>query len=325
VEELLDQAWSALKEMQFESSSLYLRRAKNALNEFLTVRTNELLWEFNPLHDLIKRLKMQKKFSAEIAEIERSNVDVITARDLNRLSRSVEMVRAGMKDVFEEQREKARRLIEKASRADKQTGRSWEMWSESETQAGKGDLWEAFNSLETAVNAIGRKGGDTPEALSKQLSDMLDVANRHRVELKGTEKAYADALALMNEGKNAMTLLRSACELSRKEVRATYPDITAELQFAGEALEGRPMDVVVHLKNEAAFEARKVRAFIFGDVEVKGMVEAETLKAGQSTQGRITIVPNRPGILSLGISVKCKPLLTEEDVLYDSKFDLDVK
>jgi hypothetical protein len=26
-----------------------------------------------------------------------------------------------------------------------------------------------------------------------------------------------------------------------------------------------------------------------------------------------------------GISVKCKPLLTEEDVLYDSKFDLDVK
>ncbi|MCG7844565.1 MAG: hypothetical protein MIO90_03950, partial [Methanomassiliicoccales archaeon] len=325
VEELLDQSWSALKEMQFEPASLYLRRAKNALNEFLTVRTNELLWEFNPLHDLIKRLKLQKKFSANIAEIERSSIDAVTARDLNRLSRSVELVKAGMRDIFEEQREKARTLIEKASRADKQTGRSWELWSESETQAANGDLWDAFNSLETAVNAIGRKGGDSPEVLSKQLSDMLDVANRHRVELRGTEKAYAEALALIKEGKNAMSQLRTACEISRKEVRATYPDIAAELQFVGEALEGRPMDVIVHLKNEAEYEARNVRAFIFGDVDVKGMVEAESLKAMAETEGRITIVPMKPGLLSLGISVKCKPLLTEEDVLYDSKFDLDVK
>lgn len=81
----------------------------------------------------------------------------------------------------------------------------------------------------------------------------------------------------------AVTLLRKACKFLGMEVHATYPDITAELQFAGEAKEGRLMDEVVHLKNEAEFEARKVRAFIFGNVEVKGMVEAETLKAGEAT------------------------------------------
>ena len=27
----------------------------------------------------------------------------------------------------------------------------------------------------------------------------------------------------------------------------------------------------------------------------------------------------------LGMTIKCKPLLTDEDVLYDSEFDLDVK
>jgi tetratricopeptide (TPR) repeat protein len=325
VEELLDQSWSSLKEMRFDSASLYLRRARNGLNEFLTVRTNELLWEFNPLHDLIKRLKLQKRFSTEIGEIERAVVDSITPRDFNRLARNVDLVKAGMKDIFQEQREKVRRTIEKASRSGKEAGRSWEVWADAETQAQKGDLWEAFNSLETAINVIGRKAGETPEQLSRQLSETLERANRRRLELPGTQKAYADALQAQKEGKNALELLRKAIEMSRKEVRATYPDISAELELVGEAKEGRPMDVVVHLKNEAEHEARNVRAFIFGDAEVKGMVEAEVLRPKEEVKGRITIIPNRVGILSLGISVKCKPLLTDEDVLYDSKFDLDVK
>jgi len=325
VEELLDQSWSSLKEMRFESASLYLRRARNGLNEFLTVRTNELLWEFNPLHDLIKRLKIQKRFSAEISEIERAVVDSITPRDLNRLARNVDLVKAGMKDIFQEQREKVRRTVEKASRSGKEAGRSWEVWADAETQAKKGDLWEAFNSLETAINALGRKAGETPEQLSRQLSETLERANQQRIELPGTQKAFADALQAQKDGKNPLELLRKAIEMSRKEVRSTYPDISAELELVGEAKEGCPMDVVVHLKNEAAHEAKNVRAFIFGDAEVKGMVEAEVLKPGQEVKGRITVIPNRVGIISLGISVKCKPLLTDEDVLYDSKFDLDVK
>jgi len=325
VEELLDQAWSSLREMRFDSASLYLRRARNGLNEFLTVRTNELLWEFNPLHDLIKRLKLQKRFSTEIAEIERAVVDNIAPRDLNQLARNVELVKAGMKDIFQEQREKVRRTIEKASRSGKEAGRSWEVWADSEAQAKKGDLWEAFNSLETSLNVIGRKAGETPEQLSRQLSEMLERANRQRIELPGTQKAFAEALQAQKEGKNALELLRKAVEASRKEVRSTYPDISAELELVGEAREGRPMDVVVHLKNEADHDARNVRAFIFGDAEVKGMVEAEVLRPNEEVKGRITVIPNRVGILSLGISVKCKPLLTDEDVLYDSKFDLDVK
>jgi len=325
VEELLDQCWSSLRDMKFDSASLYLRRARNGLNEFLTVRTNELLWEFNPLHDLIKRLKMRQKFSAEIEDIERTEVENISPRDLNRLSRSVELVRAGMRDVFQEQREKTRRAIEKASRADKQTGRSWEIWADAEGQAARGDLWEAFNLLETSINVIGRPAGETPELLSKQISEMLERANSMRIDLQGTERAYAEALHVQREGKNPTELLKKACEISRKEVRSTYPDISAELEFSGEVAEGRPLDVVVHLKNEAEHGARNVRAFIFGDAEVKGMVEAESLKGGEETKGRITVIPNRPGILSLGISVKCKPMLTDEDVLYDSKFDLDVK
>ena len=325
VEELLDQSWTSLKEMRFDSASLYLRRAKNGLNEFLTVRTNELLWEFNPLHDLIKRLKIQKRFSAEIEEIEKAVVDQITPRDLNRLARNVDLVKAGMRDIFQEQKEKVRRTIEKASRSGKEAGRSWEVWADAETQAKKGDLWEAFNSLETAMNVLGRKAGETPEQLSKQLSETLERANRQRIELPGTQKAYADALQAQKEGKSPLELLRKAIEMSRKEVRSTYPDISAELELVGEAKEGRAMDVIVHLKNEAEHEARNVRAFIFGDAEVKGMVEAETLKPNQEVKGRITVIPNRVGILSLGISVKCKPLLTDEDVLYDSKFDLDVK
>ncbi|MHC1680329.1 MAG: hypothetical protein AB9860_03650 [Methanomassiliicoccales archaeon] len=325
VEELLDQSWTSLKEMRFESASLYLRRAKNGLNEFLTVRTNELLWEFNPLHDLIKRLKIQKRFSAEISEIEKAVVDQITPRDLNRLARNVELIKAGMRDIFQEQKEKVRRTIEKSSRSGKEAGRSWEVWADAETQAKKGDLWEAFNSLETALNFLGRKAGETPDQLSKQLSETLERANRQRIELPGTQKVYADALQAQKEGKNPLELLRKAIEMSRKEVRSTYPDISAELELVGEAKEGRAMDVVVHLKNEAEHEARNVRAFIFGDAEVKGMVEAEVLKPNQEVKGRITVIPNRVGILSLGISVKCKPLLTDEDVLYDSKFDLDVK
>ncbi|MCX6651422.1 MAG: hypothetical protein NT131_07200 [Methanomassiliicoccales archaeon] len=325
IEELLDQTWSSLKELKFESSYLYLRRARNALSEFLTMRTNELVWEFNPLHDLIKRLKLQKKFATEIAEIEKTSTDTVTPRDLNRLSRNLELVKAGMKDIYQEQRETVRKNIEKASRSGKQTGRSWELWSDSASQAQKGDLWEAFNSLEAAVNAVGRKPGESSEQLSKQLFDVLERANRNRIQLQGTEKAYADALSLMKEGKNAVEQLKKACEISRKEIRATYPDITAELQFVGAAVDGRPMDIVVHLRNDGQHEARKVKAFIFGDVDVKGMVEIETLKAGEATSGRITVTPMKPGLLTLGISVKCKPLLTDEDVLYDSKFDLDVK
>ena len=325
VEELLDQSWAALQEMRFESASLYLRRARNGLNEFLTVRTNELLWEFNPLHDLVKRLKQQKRFTAEIDEITKITLDGITSRDINRLSRNVDLVKEGMKDIFQEQREKVRRTIEKSSRSGKETGRSWEVWADAETQAKKGDLWEAFNSLETAINVIGRKAGESPEQLSKQISEMLERANRQRIELPGTQKAYADALEAQNEGRSPLELLRKAIELSRKEVRSTYPDISAELELIGEAKEGREMEVVIHLKNEAAYEARKVRAFIFGDAEVKGMVEAEVLKPKEAVKGRVTVIPNRVGILSLGISVKCKPLLTDEDVLYDSKFDLDVK
>ncbi len=325
VEELLDQSWSSLKDMRFDSASLYLRRARNGLNEFLTVRTNELLWEFNPLHDLIKRLKIQKRFSAEISEIERAVVDSITPRDLNRLARNVDLVKAGMRDIFQEQKEKVRRTIEKSSRSGKEAGRSWEVWADAETQAKKGDLWEAFNSLETALNVLGRKAGETPDQLSKQLSETLERANRRRIELPGTQKAFADALQAQKEGKNPLELLRKAIEMSRKEVRSTYPDISAELELVGEAKEGRSMDVIIHLKNEAEYEARNVRAFIFGDAEVKGMVEAEVLKPNEEVKGRITVIPNRVGILSLGISVKCKPLLTDEDVLYDSKFDLDVK
>ncbi|MBP7087537.1 MAG: hypothetical protein KBA58_05700, partial [Methanomassiliicoccales archaeon] len=325
VEELLNQSWSSLKEMRFDSASLYLRRARNGLNEFLTVRTNELLWEFNPLHDLIKRLKLQKRFAAEISEIEKAVVDNIAPRDFNRLARNVDLVKEGMKDIFQEQREKVRRTIEKASRSGKETGRSWEVWADAETQAKKGDLWEAFNSLETSLNVVGRKAGETPEQLSRQLSETLERANRRRIELPGTQKAYADALQAQKDGKNPLELLRKAIEMSRKEVRSTYPDISAELELVGEAREGRALDVVVHLKNEAEYEARNVRAFIFGDAEVKGMVEAEVLKPNEEVKGRITVIPNRIGILSLGISVKCKPLLTDEDVLYDSKFDLDVK
>ncbi|HIH76611.1 MAG TPA: hypothetical protein HA343_04785 [Methanomassiliicoccales archaeon] len=88
----------------------------------------------------------------------------------------------------------------------------------------------------------------------------------------------------------------------------TSPGIPVELELVGEAKESRAMDVVVHLKNEAEHEARNVRAFIFGNAEVKGMVEAEVLKPNQEVRGRINVIPNRIGILSMGISVKCKPL-----------------
>ena len=325
VEELLDHSWTALKELKFDSASLYLRRARNGFNEFLTLRANELIWEYNPLHDLIKHLDLRSKFAAEIEDIGRTDVANITPRDLNRLARSVELVRAGMRDVFQDYRERARRSIERASRAGKETGRSWEVWADAESQAKKGDLWEAFSSLESAVSSVGRKAGETPEQLSRLVSEILDKASHNLIVLPATEKAFAEAIDAQKQGRNPMEALKKAVEASRREVRLTYPDISAEVEVAGEAIEGRPMDLVIHLRNEAKHDARKLRAFVFGDAEVRGMVEAELLKAGEGTSGRITVVPNRPGLLSLGISVKCKPLLTDEDVLYDSKFDMDVK
>ncbi len=325
IEGLLEQGLSSLRELRFDSASLFLRRARTALNEFLATRTNELLWEFTPLHDLMKRFKAQRRFAAEVAEIERTTVDGIDPRALNRLSRNVELVRAGLGDIFQEQREKARRAIERAARAGKEAGRAWEVWAEAEAQAGKGDLWGAFTSLEAAVNAIGRKAGEAPEQLSKQVAEVLERAGRERVRLPETERAYAEALQAGRDGGADAELLRRALETSRNEVRATCPRIAVDAELAGDAKEGRPMDVLLRVTNTGEHAARAVRAFLFGDAEVRGMLEAEALAPGESAEGRITVIPNRVGILSLGISVKCRPLLTDEDILYDSKLDLDVK
>jgi len=324
VEELLDRSWSSLKDMKFDSASLYLRRARNGLHEFMTLRMNELLWEFGPLHDLIKRLKLHDRFSAEINDITGLVVDGATPRDLNRLSRSVDLVKAGLGDMFQEQRERVRRIIEKASRAGKETGRSWEVWADSESRAKRGDLWEAFSSLESAVSFIGQRAGQAPEQLSRQLSESLKRAKDMDVELPGTEKAYAVALMAEKDGKRA-ELMGKALETLQQEVRSMYPRVTADVELAGEVREGRPLDVKLCLRNDSGHGARSVRAFVFGDVEVKGMVEAGSLGPGEEVRGRITVIPNRAGIMSLGITVKCKPLLTDEDVLYDSKIDLDVK
>lgn len=325
IESLLDQCFSALRTMQFEPASLYLRRARNSLNEFMVLRTNELLWEFGPLHDLIKRLKLEKRFEAEIADIEKISVDKVEPRDLNQISRSVDLVRAGMNDIFQEKREEARRIIEKSSRSDKQTGRAWEIYSDASAQANRGDLWEAFSSLEQSVKAIGQKAGETPEQLKRQISELLENANRYRIELPLTQRAYAEALELQDAGKDPMDQLKKAKESSLREVRGTYPRIIASTDMSGDAIEGRPIDVIITLRNTGDHSARNVKAFVFGDVEVKGMMDVGELKANATAEGRVTVVPMKAGLLSLGLSIKCRPVLTDEDVLFDNRFDMDVK
>ncbi len=79
-----------------------------------------------------------------------------------------------------------------------------------------------------------------------------------------------------------LSSVRPSCSLMVMVAQGQGPpshlrDVSVEPELVGEAKESSAMDIVVHLKNEADFEARNVHAFIIGDAEVKGMVEAEVL------------------------------------------------
>ncbi len=326
---LLDQADEALLALDFEKSSLFLRRAKAQLLETVGRESGRNYEELMSLYKLLNEIGYDRsKLPSSVLRLHESRGASFGTKELEALNVGIRTLRQVLIGEFDHKRIKVAEEIAKAKESGLEVNISEGLYTSATGGILTQDIGEAYRTLEKCERSIGTAGVANEEYkhTSSKLKAELEKIRAGGVPITAAENLLTKAEALHDiDTVQALGLLNEAVAKVEEEKQLMMPDIGIDIDFLDEPQKGSWAKVRLHVSNGGNAVAREINIEIIGDVEVKGLTGIDRLVKGEERIIEASIRPKSSGTIGVKLMLSCKSIVSEEMVGFESEFELAVE
>jgi hypothetical protein len=325
---LLDQADEALLALDFEKSSLFLRRAKAQFLETVGRESGRNYEELASLYKLLNQIGYDRsKLPPSVLRLHEAKGGTFGSKELEALNLGIRTLRQKVIEEFERKRIHVAEEIAKAKRSGLEVNISEGLYTSATGGMLTQDIGEAYRTLEQCERSIGTASaannefGQTRTKLIAELERLRGAGDLIGSANEMLEKA--DALR-HHDTKQALGILNEAMAKVERQKQLIMPDIGIDIDFLDEPKKGSWAKVRLHVSNDGSAAAREINIEISGDVEVKGLTGIDRLSQNEKRTIGVSIRPKSSGVIELKLMLSCKSVVSEELVGFESEFELNV-
>ena len=326
---LLDQADEALLALDFEKSSLFLRRAKAQLLETVGRESGRNYEELMSLYKLLNEIGYDRsKLPASVLKLHEVKGGVFGSKELEALNAGIRTLRQVLIEEFDHKRMHVAEEIAKAKKSGLEVNISEGLYTSATGGLLTQDIGEAYRTLEQCERSIGTASAADQEfkQLRTKLRADLEKCRADGMPVVAAEHMVKQADSLhANDTKQALGILREAVAKVEEQKQRMMPDIGIDIDFLDEPRKGSWAKVRLHVSNDGNAVAREINIDIIGDVEVKGLTGIDRLPHNEQRTIAASIRPQNTGTITLKLMLSCKSLTSDELVGFESEFELTVE
>ncbi len=327
--QLLEQAEVALRKLDFERSSLFLRRGRAALMEATGHEVGQYFEELMALTRLMEREGIEVPSGGAIngGNGQFTKMNEIRPKDLERLRAEVGEYRRIVTVRF---RERMRQVSEKVGRAGAdglEVSASMKLLTHAEELQRNGKMEEAFATLDASERLQGVTWPDYQE-FNKLREDVVrkcaaiklaggDVAEEER---RLTEAEHE----MLKDSRNALHQARGLRNELEARMADMVPDIGVDIDFLEEPKAGKWTKAVMRVSNQGTGPAKSVSVQLKGPIEVRGGRFLPLVAPGKTERFGVELCPRNAGKIAVILVLEARSQLTDEDCGYEGEFEMKV-
>jgi hypothetical protein len=325
---LLDQADEALLALDFEKSSLFLRRAKAQLLETVGRESGRNYEELMALYKLLNEIGYDRsKLPPSVLRLHEVKGGTFGSKELEALNEGIRTLRQAVLEEFDRKRRHVEEEIAKAKKAGLEVNISEGLYTSATGGMLTQDIGEAYRTLEQCERSIGTASAANEEFRQTRvkLKAELEKMRADGIPVVAAEQKLKQADALhANDTKQALEILNEAVAKVEEQKQLMLPDIGIDIDFLDEPKKGAWIKVRLRVSNDGKAVAREINIDIIGDVEVKGLAGIDRLLLDEKRTIEVSIRPKSSGVITLKLMLSCKPIASEELVGFESEFEINV-
>jgi len=325
--ELVEQARKSMAALDFEGTTLNLRRAREAAKEAKEAIQAERIKNLENMCMVAEELKINKSsVPKEVKDV--SHLRAAGKKpEPEQLREAVDAMSELMRKKLENRIVEVRESMAKAHRTGADVTASKELLTKAQAQISEGKWRGAANCVIEAERSIGLAEEEQHLYVEQRtrVEATIESARRNGLELTETIKLYREAeRAKERDHAEAVRKMSQAMDEANRATEEFLPDIQVDLDFEDELEAGRWSKARLNLSNAAKAMARDVTVSISGDMEMRGFTPLPKLRGGGRSSVEVEIRPKVNGLARVALSLECRPVLSNDKVGYDSEFEVDV-
>jgi hypothetical protein len=328
VKELAQLAKDSLSSLDFEMATLYLRRAGAAAQDAMETARRRLQLELTDLLPMIEGVKLGKAGPpAQVLELVRDK-DRMGRADLPQLRTAAQQLRAAAQGRFSERRAGIESKMRTARKGGADISASESILASAGKLAEAGRLIEGMASLAEAERSIGQALGRQKDYVDirTKVEAMIENARRNGIDLTEATSFYRAAEQDRERSlESAMNKMKAAYKSGEKEASEFLPDITIDIDFLDELVQGNWAKARIHVANSGKALARDVEIKMSGGLEIRGLQPVPKLRGGEKQSLEVEVMPKQAGVAPVVLNLTCRPVLSNDIVGFESEFEVEAK
>jgi hypothetical protein len=328
VEDLLKKSSDALAAMDFETANLNVRRARSLTLETLATTRKRMQAEFDHCLAMCEEIKLERSARPTkvrtVVEAKASNRPV----SLKQLEEAKQELAALLTNRVGSKIRETEGEIAKSAAKGLDVSASSESVGRARSELASGQIDAAWQTTMEATRLIG--------VAERERNDYLDLRTTLEAKIENARRnglELAESISLLRQAeemkgrdhRTAMGKMLAAVEAADRAAADFLPDISVDIEFLDDPVEGKKGKARLRFSNEGKAMARDICVRVQGDVEVPGQVTLPKLRGGEKASVDVEILPKKKGMAKGSLALECKPVLSNDVVGFDTEFDVEVK
>lgn len=321
VNESLKAAESALAELDFQGSTRHLRRGSRELASF---RSELIERKRKELQSLIRLAdKAGVEVQSEAASVLAGRLDNTAELDAAIVSLK-EMIATRLEEIKGE----VTGRIEVARNSGADTSTSEYLLEQANEKLKAGDLEETFRLLKESEESIGTAVEARREYMELRMrcESLIEHARRNGLRMEEAAALFERAeTARKRDYREAIELMKEALAKAEEEVSSYIPELGVDLEFPEKPVAGQWNRTVMTVRNDSIAMVRDVEIGISGEIDIRGLEPVRKIRGRESAVVEFEAMPRRSGRLHVSVTLKCRPVLSDDEFRFDYSFEIEAE
>ncbi|OPY32491.1 MAG: hypothetical protein A4E32_01073 [Methanomassiliicoccales archaeon PtaU1.Bin124] len=324
---LLDNADGALRKLDFERTSLFLRRARAALLEATGYEVGRYFEELMVLGKVMERAGIARPGGAS-KDGQFTKMYDIKPKDLVKLRDEVTSIRGQIDSDLKDRLLRLREELGRARSDRKETSASMKMLEDAETALTERRYEDVLDLIKEGTRSVGLsqkdvdafngRKGEIEASLAKLKDNGFDVS---------AEEAEMNRLAdtFAREPTPTLLFLGTLGEKVERRMGEMLPDISIDIDFHDEPSYDHWAKVVFKLTNQGASGAKDLTLVLGGPAELRRPIAVASVAPGETINVNAEVLPKKKGTLTISLSLGCRSVMNDQNCGYDTEFEMQVE
>ena len=326
IKAMLDSAEHALDKLDFERTSLFLRRARAAMLEATGYEVGHYFEELMNLGKVMERAGIARTGEAS-KDGQFTKMYDIKPKDLAKLRDEVRSMRDALNSDLKDRLLRSKEELGRARSDKKDVSASQIMLEQAESALNLGEYDHALDLLRDGMKSVGLSQKDMA-TFSTRKAEI--VASLDKLRVQGFDVSAEDeelrrlTESLSKDPTPTLLFLATLGEKVEKRMGEMLPDISIDIDFHDEPAYDHWAKVVFKLTNQGASGAKDLTLVLGGPAELRTPIAVASMAPGETISVNAEVLPKKKGTLTISLSLECRSVMNDQSCGYDTEFEMQV-